>query len=155
MKELQEYRKNLLDRLVHVAQEFRFACLAAKDPFRPIDGAWSIHQIAVHTRDVDRLVYGSRARRTALEKDPEFQNFDGDAYMAEHYSAHEPLSKVLDDLVQNVEDLVQTLRELPNEAWARPSSHVTLGHGFTLQSWVERGLAHMEEHLRTVRQEGQ
>jgi len=151
VKELQEYRTSLLDRLVQVAQEFRRACLAAQDAFIPIDGGWNIHQIAVHTRDVDQLVYGSRARRTATEDNPEFQNFDGDAYMAEHYSANEPLNKILDQLVINVESLVQMLRGLPDEAWSRESSHVRLGHGFTLQAWVERGLAHLEEHLGTIK----
>ena len=151
MKELLEYRASLLERLVHAAQNFRHACLAAEDAFTPLDSGWSVHQIAVHTRDVDQMVYASRARRTALEQDPEFQNFDGDAYMIEHYSANEPLDKILDELVQNVESLAQTLRALPKEAWSRESSHVTLGHGFTLQAWVERGLAHIEEHLRTVR----
>ena len=57
---------------------------------------------------------------------PEFQNFDGDTYMAEHYSANEPLNKILDQLVKNVESLVQVLRELPDEAWSRKSSHVRL-----------------------------
>lgn len=151
MKELMEYRKSLLDRLVHATQEFRLACLAAKDAFTPMDGGWNIHQIAAHTRDLDHMVYGSRARRTAIEDHPEFQNFNGDAYMAEHYSAHEPLNKILDELSGNVESLVQTLQALPNEAWSRESSHATLGDGFTLQAWVERGLAHIEEHLRTVR----
>lgn len=151
MKELTEYRKSLLNRLVQVAQEFRLACLAAKDAFTPIAGDWNIHQIAVHARDVDQLVYGSRARRTAVEDNPEFQNFDGDTYMAEHYSANEPLNKILDQLVKNVESLVQVLRELPDEAWSRESSHVRLGHGFTLQAWVEKGLAHLEEHLGTIK----
>jgi hypothetical protein len=151
VKELQEYRTSLLNKFVQVAQEFRLACRAAEDAFTPIDGGWNIHQIAVHTRDVDQLVYGSRARRTAMEDNPEFQNFDGDTYMAEHYSANEPLNKILDELVRNIESLVQVLRELPDEAWSRESSHVTLGHGFTLQAWVERGLAHLEEHLGTIK----
>ena len=154
MKELLEYRKSLLDRFEQAAQEFRLTCLAAKDAFTAIDGGWNVHQIAVHARDVDQMVYGSRARRTAMEENPEFQNFDGDAYMAGHYSANEPLNKILDELVQNVESLAQTLRELPNEAWSRQSSHATLGRGITLQTWVEKGLAHIEEHLRTVRHGG-
>jgi hypothetical protein len=151
VKELIEYRKSLLDRLVQAAQEFRLACLAAKDAFASVNSDWNIHQLAVHTRDVHKLVYSSRARRTATEVNPEFQNFDGDAYMSEHYSADEPLDKILDELVRDVESLVQELREFPQEAWSRQSSHVRLGDGFTLQAWVERGLAHIEEHLRTAK----
>jgi hypothetical protein len=71
--------------------------------------------------------------------------------MAEHYSAEEPLFEILDGFVKNVEALAQLLSNLPNDAWSRESRHVTLGHGFTLQSWVERELAHIEEHIKTVK----
>ena len=50
-----------------------------------------MHQLAVHTHDVDKIVYRVHARRTIKEDNPEFPNFDGDAYMAEHYDAKEPL----------------------------------------------------------------
>jgi hypothetical protein len=151
VKELLEYRTNLINRLVDVSHEFRDGCLAAKDAFASLDGGWNVHQIAVHTRDVNKLVYGARARRTALEENPEFQVFDGEKYMAEHYSADEPLRKIADEFVSSVESLAQFLRELPNQGWARESHHVTLGRGFTLQKWVERGLAHIEEHLKTIK----
>ena len=152
MKELLEYRKSLIEHLVRVVQEFRKACMEVQDPFVPIDAdGWNIHQIAAHTRDVDKQAYGLRARRTAVEDNPEFQNFDGDAYMAENYSASEPLNEILDRLVENVEDLAETLQDLPSEAWARPSHHSMFGQGLTLQTWVERGLAHIEEHLETVK----
>lgn len=153
MKELMEYRVNLIGKLVSSAIEFRDACLAVNDPFQPLDEeGWNVHQIAVHTRDVNELVYGMRARRTAEEENPEFQNFDGDAYMAEHYDANEPLKEVLDGFVASVEALAETLKELPVEAWSRTSRHSTFGSGFTLQTWVERNLAHIQEHLETVRQ---
>ena len=151
MKELLEYRTALIDKLVQVAHEFRTESLTVENAFAPIQEGWNVHQIAMHTRDIDKLVYGSRAIRTANEDNPEFQNFNGDLYMTEHYSANEPLSQVLDELVQNVEELAQTLRSLPAEAWSRQSRHVTLGHGFTLQTWVERDLAHLEEHLETIK----
>ena len=152
MKELKDYRRNLIEKLVNTARDFRSASLAVKDPYMPLeDGGWNIHQAAAHTRDVDRLVYSLRARRTIEEDNPEFQNFDGDAYMAEHYNANEPLSEILNGFVENVESLAEQLRSLPDEAWSRKSRHATLGSGFTLQTWVERSFAHMEEHLESVR----
>src|SRR5512142_3047667 len=148
MKELLEYRRKLLKRLVEAAKEFRAACLAVKDPYAPLgaDG-WSVHQIAVHTRDVNKLVYGLRAHRTAQEDNPEFPNFDGDVYLAENYDASEALNDVLKGFVESVESLVNFVRALPEEAWSRLSRHTTLGSGLTLQSWVEKDLAHIEEHL--------
>ena len=152
MKELLEYRRSLLERLVGTTHEFRTACLNVSDAFAPVNAnRWNIHQIAAHTRDVDRQAYGLRARRTAAEDNPNFKSFDGEAHMADHYSASEPLGEILDGLVENVESLAEMLRELPSEAWARPSGHSTLGQGLTLQTWVERDLAHIEEHLETVR----
>lgn len=152
MKELNEYRTKLMNRLVSAAKEFREACLAVPDAFAPLDeSGWNTHQVAAHTRDVNRLVYGARARRTAEEENPEFPSFDGDDYMAENYNPQEPLSDILDGLAREVETLTGMLGELPAEAWSRESRHATLGSGFTLQTWVERDLAHIEEHLETVR----
>jgi hypothetical protein len=152
MKELSEYRTRLIDRLVAASREFRDACLAVKDPFAPLeDGGWNVHRIAAHTRDVDKLVYGLRAQRTADEENPEFQNFDGEAYMETNYDSAEPLDEMLDGFVKSVEALADRLRGLPVEAWSRESRHVMLGSGITLQAWVERDLAHIEEHLDAVK----
>ncbi|NJC96064.1 MAG: hypothetical protein C3F07_09175 [Anaerolineales bacterium] len=152
MKELTEYRVRLIEKLVAAAGGFRKACLAVQDPYAPLEaGGWNVHQVAAHTRDVDKLVYGLRVRRTAQEDNPEFQNFDGDAYMAEHYDANEPLDKMLDGFVESLEAQAEMLKKLPVEAWARKSRHATLGSGFTLQTWVERNLAHIEEHLENVK----
>jgi len=151
MKELAEYRVSLMKRLEDAASAFRTQCLAIKDPYAPLgkDG-WNVHQIAAHTRDVDKLVYGLRARRTAVEDNPEFPSFDGEAYMAGHYDPKESLSDLLDGFVESVQALVELLRALPIPAWSRVSRHTTLGSGLTLQSWVEKDLAHIEEHLETV-----
>jgi DinB family protein len=152
MKELIEYRTKLIARLAAAAHEFRMECLAVQDAHMPLEpGGWTVHQIAAHTRDVDKLVYGLRARRTATEHNPAFQNFDGEQYMAEHYSKSEPLNEILDDLVEQVESLVEELHALPAETWVRESSHVMLGRGITLQTWVEKGLAHIEDHLQFIR----
>lgn len=154
MKELEEYRVNLMQRLEDVAHAFREECLAVGDPYGPVEtGGWNVHQIAVHTRDVDKSVYGLRVRRTALEENPEFPNFDGEAYMAEHYDARESLHELLNGFVQSIEALVELLRALPPEAWSRVSQHTTLGTGLTLQTWVEKNLAHIKEHLEEVKKQ--
>lgn len=152
MKELNEYRTHLLDKLVASAKEFREVCLAIKEPFTPLEeGGWNVHQIAAHTRDVAQFVYGLRAKRTAEEDNPKFQNFDSDGYAREHYSPDEALDVILNGFVQNIEELVAMLRKFSPETWSRVSRHEKLGSGLTLQLWVERGLAHIQEHLETVR----
>lgn len=152
MKELMEYRTQLMERLRSAVNEFRDACLGVTDEYAPLDeNGWNVHQIAAHTRDVNELVYGLRARRTVQEDNPEFQNFDGDAYMREKYDKEESLKEMVDGFVQNVESLCDFLKSLPKEAWSRESRHVTFGKGFTLQTWIERDLAHIEEHLESIK----
>ena len=152
MKELNEYRAQLLKKLISVTKDFSDACLAAKDPSAPLDeGGWNVHQIAAHVRDVHTLVYRFRAERTAQEENPEFQNFDGDAYMSEHYDSNEPLNAILNGFVASVQSLAMLLERLPVDGWSRESRHATFGSGFTLQTWIERDLAHIEEHLETVK----
>lgn len=152
MKELTEYRLNLLKRLEETADEFCAECRRVADPHARLspDG-WTVHQIAVHTRDVDKLVYGLRARRTAVEDNPEFPNFNGEAYMTANYDPGEPMQQVLQDLAGNVRALTGWLQTLPPESWSRVSRHTTLGRDLTLQSWVEKDLAHIQEHLEGVK----
>jgi hypothetical protein len=71
--------------------------------------------------------------------------------MAEHYNAQEPLSEVLSGFIQSVDALAALLRSLSPEAWSRLSRHTTLGSGLTLQSWAEKDLAHITEHLQAVK----
>lgn len=152
MKELSEYRAKLIDKLVVAARGFREVCLAARDPFASVEqGGWSVHQAAAHVRDVDQMAYGLRVRRTAMEDNPEFKSFDGEAHAHQHYSADESLSDMLDEFVQNIEALAELLRNQPPEVWSRVSRHEKLGKNLTLQLWVERGLAHIEEHLESAK----
>jgi hypothetical protein len=152
MKQLLEYRSKLIDRLENVTEEFGRACQAVPDPFKATDeNGWNIHQLAAHTRDADRMVYALRIRRTVEEDNPVLQNFDADEWMAANYDSNEPLASILDELSTSVAKTASMLRELPPEAWSRESSHEIYGGGFTLQTWVERGLAHIQEHLETVK----
>jgi hypothetical protein len=151
MKELLEYRVKLIARLGEAAREFRAACEAINDPFAKVEGEWNLHQIAWHTRDVEKLIYGARIYQTLNVDNPEFKNFDADEWMAAHYNQQESLTQILDELVKNIDDLCKTLRDLPQAAWSRESRHEAMGGGLTLQLWVERSLAHIEEHLQTLK----
>jgi hypothetical protein len=152
MNETLEYRKILLDRLLATAYEFRDRCLQLKDVNAALDpNGWTYHQMIAHVRDVEQHVYGLRARRILNEAAmPIFQNFDADAWMMEHYDPHEPAQKMLADFTVRIAELINILSELPVEAWSKPGRHVQLGEK-TLQWWVERSLAHIEEHLDVVK----
>lgn len=151
MKELMEYRVKIVERLGEAAREFRAACEAIQDPFTKVEGEWTLHQIASHTRDVDKIIYGARIHQTLNEDDPEFKNFDADSWMANHYNREESLAEILDEFSKNMEELRKILSTMPREAWSRESRHETMGGELPLQLWVERSLAHIEEHLRTLK----
>lgn len=151
MKALLEYRVKLIDRLEEASQKFRLACEAIDDPFTKVEGEWTLHQIASHTRDVDQRVYGTRILRTLHEENPEFKSFDADEWMAAHYNKEEPITKILDEFSKSCDELCKILRTLPQKAWSRESRHETIGGELTLQLWVERSLAHIEEHLQTLK----
>ena len=153
-KELLSYRSQLFQRIRSSAGEFSDACRAVKDPSASVEaGGWNTHQLAAHTRDVQVHVYGMRARRTVEEDRPVFPNFDNDSWNAEHYHADEPLAKILDEFLADVNEITPWLEGLPLEAWSRPSRHEINGD-FAMQFWVERMLAHIKEHLESVRKVG-
>ena len=152
MEQLNEYRQRLVERLEAATREFVAAVQAVARPKSPLEaGGWNAHQIAVHTRDTHALVYGLRIRRTLAEENPLFENFDGEKWMAENYNGDEPLASILDGLTASVRETVASLRGLAPAGWARSSRHATLGEGFAVQTWAERALAHIEEHLASVR----
>jgi len=149
MNELIEYRSKLIEKLAESANGFCAACEAAPSN-AAIEGNWTVHQIAAHVRDVDRSVYGARVRQTLQEENPLFKSFDADGWMEKNYHKDEPLKNILNEFKKNVDDLCRVLAEMPQPAWSRLSQHETMGGELTLQLWVERGLAHIEEHLQTV-----
>ena len=151
MKELLEYRVEDDPSLVKPRGNFAPHVKRSATRLQKSKASGHLHQIAWHTRDVEKLVYGARIQRTLNEDNPEFKNFDADEWMAAHYNPQEPLAEILDEFIKNVDELCKTLRGLPQEAWSRESRHETMGGELTLQLWVERSLAHIEEHLQTVK----
>ena len=70
----------------------------------------------------------------------------------QHYDAGEPLDEVLDGFVENVQALAEFLRALPARSMVTRITSCHVGEWLTLQTWVERDLAHIEEHLETVKE---
>lgn len=151
MKELLEYREKLLARIREATGEFCDVCKSFVDPFAHADGEWTAHQIAFHVRDINREVYGMRIRRTLNEDNPEFKNFDPETWIANHYNRDEPLEKILSEFSVSMNEACDLLSAMPQSGWSRLSQHESLGKELTLQLWTERGLAHLEGHLKTLK----
>ena len=151
MKELIEYREKLLARLREATAELCDACRSLADPFVLVDGEWTAHQIAFHVRDINREVYGMRVRRTLNEENPEFKNFSPEDWMKNNYKRDEPLEKILSEFSASMNEVCDILSTMPERGWSRLSRHEALGKELTLQLWTERGLAHIEEHLKVLK----
>jgi hypothetical protein len=147
MKELMEYREKLIERLRSAAEELCDTCRMFDDPFMKAGEGWTAHQIAFHVRDVNREVYGMRIQRTLNEENPEFKNFDPDAWMTANYNRDEALENILNEFSMSMNKVCDLLGNAPQEVWSRLSQHEALGKELTLQLWAERALAHIEEHL--------
>lgn len=151
MKELMEYRQKLLARLSAATEEFCEACRSFADPFAKVGGEWSVHQIAFHMGGIHREVYGMRILRTFHEENPIFKNFEPEEWMAVSYQRDEPLEKILNEFSASIQSVCALLADAPQSSWSRLSRHEALGKELTLQLWAERGLAHIEDHLRSMK----
>ena len=151
MKELMEYREKLLARLGAAGDEFCEACRSFADPFANVDGEWTVHQIAFHVGGIHREVYGARVLRTFHEENPMIKNFEPEEWMAASYTRDEPLEKILNEFSTSIQAICVLLGNAPQSSWSRLSQHEALGNELTLQLWAERGLAHIEEHLVSLK----
>jgi hypothetical protein len=152
VEELWVSRDRLLER--HAAQVDALQSVLDGIPVRrlrlsPPDGGWSAHQRAVHVRDVETQAYVPRVHRMLAEEDPRLVDFDAEAFMGEHYSSVEPAAQIVQDVVQARQGVRRVLAFDDARAWSRTGRHPALGV-CTLQAWVERAVAHLEEHLEQL-----
>jgi len=147
MDELLEYRQRMVMKIANAAELIEAAILSNNDPTQPLEsGGWNLHQVITHMRDVNQHVYLPRLHRIIDEENPMFENFDGEAWMAEHYQPQEPIQKAVSEFKEQCQSSADWLKNLPQEAWNRPGRHPSFGK-HSLQWWVERTLAHISEHL--------
>ncbi len=153
MKELLAYREQLLARWAAVVDDLRRLLLAcpAERLHRPLEaGGWTPHQIAAHLRDVEAQALWPRIERILQAEEPTLPNFDEQRWMQQRYDPDEPLAAILDEYGALRVREVTRLREAPPAAWNRGGRHPWFGRR-TLLWWVERSLAHAEEHLAQLR----
>jgi DinB superfamily len=123
---------------------------AIRLPIKP--GEWSAHQVLFHVVSVDENAYGPRLRRILREHRPALEDYDGDGWMAAHYDPNEPSGVLLDRWRNAREGYAAELGAAPAEGWSRTGLQPFWGER-TLQWWVERAVAHAEEHWRQLQGE--
>ncbi len=98
-----------------------------------------------HLRAAEAEAFAPRLRRILEDDQPELADFDEGAWMAEHYEPEEPVQAILHAWQQVRRESARRLDGIPAQAWSRSGRHVYWGER-TLLWWVERSLAHADEH---------
>jgi len=109
--------------------------------WRPIPNKWSIGEILVHLRDVEREVFQVRLRRTLEEDRPTFELFDQDkAAWDRHYSG-QSASQALAEFRQLRAETIKMLSDAPLHDWGRVGIHPERGSA-TVEEQVTRQIRH-------------
>ena len=147
-----DYRRRLLARYREQVDQYAghlggLTEAAARTPIKP--GEWSAHQVLFHTFSVDENAYGPRLRRILHEDHPTLEDYDGEGWMAAHYDPGEPTGTLLDRWRAVRDGYSAEVEAVPSEAWSRTGRQSYWGER-TLQWWVERAVAHADEHWRQL-----
>ncbi|MFP5263941.1 MAG: DinB family protein [Blastocatellia bacterium] len=105
--------------------------------WRPIPNKWSIKEIMCHLRDMERESYLARYRKMISEENPFLPNVDQDRLAYERDYINQDARAALEEFKRIREETVETLQDLPPEAWARGGVHEFDGH-MTIEFLVHR-----------------
>ncbi len=103
--------------------------------WRPIPNKWTIGEILVHLRDVERDVFQPRLRRTLHEDHPTFELWDQNHAAAERDYANQSGRTALEEFKTLRAATASDLGKVPLDMWQRVGVH------------PERGAATVEEQV--------
>jgi hypothetical protein len=116
--------------------------------FKPAPDKWSVRQVVCHLADTE-AVYVMRLRLVLAEDNPTFQRFDGDAWAERLDYGRRKISHALETFRRLRADNYDLLKEMPEEAFARPCTHTEVGP-WTLRDLVLNCSEHLEDHVKQI-----
>ena len=145
-------RSQLIDRLESSGQDYvwyldRLSEEEIRVPPAPND--WTVHEIAVHMRDTERLVFLLRAERILKDEHPAVENFDQEEWHRQHYQTAEPLRKVKSEFRAARRKLAQLLRSASKRDWENWALHPEYGK-ISLDWLLEHDYIHTLDHLAQI-----
>jgi len=109
-------------------------------------GEWSPHQVLVHTRDVEVRAYHLRLERILKQDNPQFEDFDAEGWMRDHYRASEPAEVVVKSFVAARWRVKMLTHDMTPADWERTGTHAETGPR-SFEWWMNRSIEHAQEHL--------
>lgn len=91
--------------------------------WRPIPNKWSIGEIVVHLRDVEREVFQTRIRRTVTEENPVFEYFDQNHVAEERNYREQDAREALAEFRELRQKTTDFLGSVPSHMWDRVGVH--------------------------------
>ncbi|HSB67531.1 MAG TPA: DinB family protein [Anaerolineales bacterium] len=152
MEELKAYRVDLLAALEGVIDVLAktVADLPASKWIQPIHPVGHTpHYILFHLRALELQVFAIELPRFLVEDTPTLPAFDDESWMAQHYSAEEPPSTILEQLKQVRHQELTWLRNLSPAGWSHLGRHPWWGL-HSLQWWVELQVDYSYQHLKQL-----
>lgn len=117
---------------------------------RPVDGKWSVVEIACHLRDVEQ-VFAERFAKMAFSERPSFWIMDNDRVASLRGYRESDLGGAVKAFRQAREETLTLLRALPHPLWRRTGLHPKRGE-LTLEALADVLAGHDASHLARIRE---
>lgn len=145
-------RAELLERFRRGAEVVAATLTGAAGPevdFKPAPDQWSLRQIVAHLADSE-IIAVWRFRYTLAENNPTIQWYDEKAWAENLDYAKRKYSASLETFRRARAENYELLKDLPENAWARPCVHSKEGP-MNLENLLRIYAEHAEKHALQIR----
>ena len=147
-----EERDALVVRYRDGAAEFRAAMADVTDAEldeRPIDGEWTVREIAHHLADGE-LNSAIRLRRLIAEEDPVLQGYDEMTFVRRLHVTDRPIASSIDAAAAARASTLTILEALTEDEWTRTGTHSEQGP-YSVEAWLLDYANHPWDHAEQAR----
>jgi hypothetical protein len=116
---------------------------------RPIEGEWTVREIAHHLADGE-LNSAIRLRRLIAEDDPVLQGYDETTFVRRLHVTDRPIASSLDAAAAARASTLTILEALTEDEWARTGTHTEQGE-YSVEAWLQDYANHPWDHAEQAR----
>ena len=147
-----EERRTLVVRYRDGAAAFRAAVADLADAEldeRPIEGEWTVREIAHHLADSE-LNSAVRLRRLIAEDEPVLQGYDETVFVRRLHVTERPIGSSIDAAEAARASTLTILEALTDDEWTRTGTHAEQGP-YSVEAWLQDYANHPWEHAAQAR----